>query len=143
MGICHWRREFRIYIGRPPPPLSLFLAYSGNCNSLKPLLHIAPSFSISDNKILEALRRCEPEPLLALTPLRSNAAAAGSDPASSASPANAAKYKIISTLSDFYDRELVGTIGWAKQIPGRWVPRTQRSPSEISKICSTLKVSPS
>ena len=30
-----------------------------------------------------------------------------------------AKYKLISTLSDFYDRELVGTIGWAKQIPGK------------------------
>lgn len=28
------------------------------------------------------------------------------------------QYKTLTTLSDFYDRELVGTIGWAKQIPG-------------------------
>jgi hypothetical protein len=27
-------------------------------------------------------------------------------------------FRIISTLSDLCDRELVATIGWAKQIPG-------------------------
>jgi len=26
--------------------------------------------------------------------------------------------KTVSTLSDIYDRDLVGTIGWAKQVPG-------------------------
>ena len=28
-------------------------------------------------------------------------------------------YKLMATLSDLADRELVATIGWAKQVPGR------------------------
>ena len=56
----------------------------------------------SENKLLVALTKCEPEPLLALP-----------DPSLTDD-----QYKIVTTLSDFYDRELVGTIGWAKQIPG-------------------------
>ncbi len=68
---------------------------------------------IADNKLLVALTRCEPEPLLALP-----------DPA-----AKDDKYKILNTLSEYYDRELVGTIGWAKQIPGM----TSTKPSIVSK----------
>ena len=28
-------------------------------------------------------------------------------------------YKLMATLSDLADRELVATIGWAKQVPGQ------------------------
>lgn len=76
--------------------------------------------SIEDNKILLALSRCEPEPLLALGLRQSSLSSPPSSSSSSVTSTESdnAKYKIISTLSDFYDRELVGTIGWAKQIPG-------------------------
>lgn len=30
------------------------------------------------------------------------------------------EYKLMLTLSDLADRELVATIGWAKQVPGLW-----------------------
>eukprot|EP00094_Tigriopus_californicus_P001047 TCALIF_01014-PA protein Name:"Similar to ESRRG Estrogen-related receptor gamma (Pongo abelii)" AED:0.25 eAED:0.25 QI:0/0.77/0.6/1/0.66/0.7/10/1172/536 len=65
-------------------------------------LHPARKLSLEENKLLIALTRCEPEPLLALP-----------DPNL---PDD--QYKTLTTLSEFYDRELVGTIGWAKQIPG-------------------------
>ncbi|CAG2100221.1 unnamed protein product [Medioppia subpectinata] len=57
--------------------------------------------------IISALIGCEPEPLLALI--------CQSSPTSSTS---SAQYKSICSLSDLVDRELVATIGWAKQIPG-------------------------
>ena len=66
------------------------------------IAHSSFSVFISENKLLVALTKCEPEALLALP-----------DPS-----LNDDQYKIVTTLSDFYDRELVGTIGWAKQIPG-------------------------
>lgn len=31
------------------------------------------------------------------------------------------EYKLMLTLSDLADRELVATIGWAKQVPGFWI----------------------
>lgn len=31
------------------------------------------------------------------------------------------EYKLMLTLSDLADRELVATIGWAKQVPGLWI----------------------
>ena len=88
------------------------LSFSAECTCMILLL--------SDNKILLALSRCEPEPLLALGPRHSSSSSPPSSSASSVTSTESdnAKYKIISTLSDFYDRELVGTIGWAKQIPG-------------------------
>jgi len=52
--------------------------------------------------MLEALSSCEPEMLLA------SHESILSDP----------EYHITSTLSELYDRELVGIISWAKQIPG-------------------------
>lgn len=58
-----------------------------------------------------ALSRCEPESQLALP-----------DPAVAED-----QYKIISALSDLCDRELVATIGWAKQVPGRGRCRANRS----------------
>ncbi|XP_015925326.1 steroid hormone receptor ERR2 isoform X2 [Parasteatoda tepidariorum] len=58
--------------------------------------------SLEDNKIISALLNCEPEPLQA----QPNPALPESH------------FKTVSTLSDLVDRELVATIGWAKQIPG-------------------------
>ena len=56
--------------------------------------------NLKENKILESLSQCEPEHLVSLA-----------DPFL---PSSA--MKTMSTLSDIYDRELVGTIGWAKQV---------------------------
>ncbi|XP_049816227.1 steroid hormone receptor ERR1-like isoform X2 [Schistocerca nitens] len=61
-----------------------------------------PAPTLEDNKILEALSACEPD-MLSASPDTTV-----SDP----------DLRTISTLSDLYDRELVGIIGWAKQIPG-------------------------
>ncbi len=62
------------------------------------LRHLLP-----DNKLLNALMTSEPEAVLAL-------------------PDNSLRdgqYKTITALSDLYERELVGIITWAKQIPGK------------------------
>ena len=56
----------------------------------------------SDNKILTQLLRIEPEKVYAMP-----------DPSL---PDD--EYKLMATLSDLADRELVATIGWAKQVPG-------------------------
>ena len=56
--------------------------------------------TLEENKVLESLSQCEPEQLVSLA-----------DPSL---PSSA--LKTVSTLSDIYDRELVGTIGWAKQV---------------------------
>jgi len=53
--------------------------------------------------MLEVLSNCEPE-ILQVGPEQCH----GID----------ADYQTISILSDLYDRELVGIITWAKQIPG-------------------------
>ncbi|CAH1995548.1 unnamed protein product [Acanthoscelides obtectus] len=60
-----------------------------------------PMLMLEDIKMLEALASCEPDCL------DTNAALDTSS-----------KHKTLSILSDLYDRELVGIIGWAKQIPG-------------------------
>lgn len=57
-------------------------------------------FLITDIKMLEALASCEPDSLEINTTLENT------------------KHRTLSVLSDLYDRELVGIIGWAKQIPG-------------------------
>ena len=84
--------------------------------------------TLEENKVLESLSQCEPDQLVSLA-----------DPSLPASP-----LKTVSTLSDIYDRELVGTIGWAKQvswISGLWfldflnpVPRCQDSQISLSMI---------
>lgn len=58
--------------------------------------------SLDDNKLLTALATCEPEPHMA-----------NPDPSVPDSD-----LKTLVTLSELVDRELVSTIGWAKQIPG-------------------------
>lgn len=58
--------------------------------------------------ILMALRGAEPDKVLALP-----------DPSfTQAADADEMKLKLIAILCDLSDRELVGTIGWAKQVPG-------------------------
>ena len=56
----------------------------------------------TDNKILVSLISIEPEKVYALP----DASLADDE------------YKFMSTFSDLADRELVATIGWAKQVPG-------------------------
>ena len=56
--------------------------------------------TLEENKILETLIICEPEPLVSME-----------DASLPSSP-----LKTVSILSDIYDRELVATIGWAKQV---------------------------
>ena len=57
----------------------------------------------SENKMLAALLSIEPEKVYAMP-----------DPTLPDDD-----YKLMATLSDLADRELVATIGWAKQVPGR------------------------
>jgi len=57
--------------------------------------------SLEENKVLESLSQCEPDPLASMP-----------DPSLPSSVRN------LATLADIYDRELVATIGWAKQVPG-------------------------
>ncbi|XP_060536605.1 steroid hormone receptor ERR2 isoform X2 [Cylas formicarius] len=59
-----------------------------------------PHLLLEDIKMLDALISCEPDCLEINTVLESS------------------KHRTLSILSDLYDRELVGIIGWAKQIPG-------------------------
>ena len=73
-------------------------------------VRIKTFFLETDNKILRTLGQCEPEMLTAVEipwPEGDNSAA-NMDPT----------LRILCTLSELYDRELVAAIGWAKQIPG-------------------------
>ncbi|XP_063539195.1 steroid hormone receptor ERR1 isoform X1 [Cydia strobilella] len=62
-----------------------------------------PRPHLDDIKILEALSSYEPEPFTC-----------GSPPAGVTEPSA----RTLALLADLYDRELVGVISWAKQIPG-------------------------
>ena len=60
----------------------------------------------TDNKMLNSLVNIEPDKVFAMP-----------DPNLPEDD-----YKLMATLSDLADRELVATIGWAKQVPGElWV----------------------
>ncbi|XP_071650558.1 estrogen-related receptor isoform X7 [Temnothorax longispinosus] len=58
--------------------------------------------TLEDNKMVEALAACEPDMLQ----VSNNSSTQETD------------QRVLGQLSDLYDRELVGIIGWAKQIPG-------------------------
>ena len=58
---------------------------------------------VAENKILNSLQACEPEVVLAFPD-----ASLAED-----------KCKAIKVLSDLYERQLVGVVDWAKQIPGK------------------------
>ena len=66
----------------------------------------ARKVTLEENKILVSLAGSEPESLLATTetPTQTLMLPPG--------------LRIVSLLADLYDRELVATIGWAKQVPG-------------------------
>ncbi|XP_068618938.1 steroid hormone receptor ERR1 isoform X2 [Battus philenor] len=64
---------------------------------------LAPRPALDDIKVLEALLSYEPELLTC-----------GAPPAGVTDPTA----RTLALLADLYDRELVGVIGWAKQIPG-------------------------
>ena len=65
-----------------------------------------------DNKMLAALLTIEPEKVYAMP-----------DPTLPDDD-----YKLMATLSDLADRELVATIGWAKQVPGEIYPTSWHKP---------------
>lgn len=62
-----------------------------------------PPNSLDDIKILETLATCEPEMLDVFIENRIDSDV----------------QEVLNVLSDIYDKELVGVIGWAKQIPGK------------------------
>ena len=58
----------------------------------------------TENKMMLALSANEPEALQACSP----------DPS-----LVELEFRAVSILSDLYDREIISTIGWAKQVPGK------------------------
>lgn len=70
-----------------------------------------PVQCLEDIKLLEVVSTLEPDQLLAQCGLDLSTPYNGSSFSHDAQ-------EIFSVLSDLYDRELVGIIGWAKQIPG-------------------------
>lgn len=69
----------------------------------------------TENKMLGALLSIEPEKVFAMP-----------DPSLPDDD-----YKLMATLSDLADRELVATIGWAKQVPGRSNQASGKSKTRI------------
>jgi len=49
-----------------------------------------------------------------------SSSSSSSSSATAASPPTVAATMVVHTLAELYDRELVSTIGWAKQIPGSY-----------------------
>ncbi|XP_046402554.1 steroid hormone receptor ERR1-like isoform X1 [Ischnura elegans] len=95
------------------------------------ILSLPPSKpTLEENKMLEVLASCEPEALQVMGGGSSfgdgmggglgslSSSPSPTSPSSSSSISSHDGYRTVSTLSDLYDRELVGIIGWAKQIPG-------------------------
>ena len=76
----------------PPPSSSSFLLF------------------LLDNKILSTLGQCEPEILTTADIMWPE----GESTLANLNPS----LRMLCTLSELYDRELVAAIGWAKQIPG-------------------------
>lgn len=70
-----------------------------------PLEHEYTAQLVGQIKILETLATCEPEMLEVFVEHR----------------VDTSVQELLSVLSDIYDKELVGVIGWAKQIPGNCV----------------------
>lgn len=67
-------------------------------------LHHQPRPHLDDIKVLEALCTYEPDLLTCAVPATGGTDASGNS--------------TLAALADLYDKELVGVIGWAKQIPG-------------------------
>lgn len=101
------RQKYRRNPGAPPYQLQI-----------TPSNTVAPIQNLEDIKLLETLASFEPEPLsignCGIDLLRSSV-----DSRSSESRMGVDAQELLSILSDLYDKELVGVIGWAKQIPGK------------------------
>lgn len=74
------------------------------------MLYQSTTSSLDDIKILEVLNTNEPEALCVYQQ--------HDDVKSFSSKFGGDSHDMLSVLSDLYDKELVGVIGWAKQIPG-------------------------
>ncbi|XP_034140938.1 estrogen-related receptor gamma-like, partial [Drosophila guanche] len=76
--------------------------------------------TLEENRIVAALINCEPEPMIIESGRGGGGSITGiSSPGSASSlVVSSSQYKNLSILSDLVDKELVATIGWAKQIPG-------------------------
>ncbi|XP_011696829.1 PREDICTED: steroid hormone receptor ERR2 isoform X3 [Wasmannia auropunctata] len=70
--------------------------------STDPYTPAVKNTTLEDNKMVEALTACEPDMLQV----------------SNMTSIPEMDQRVLGQLSDLYDRELVGIIGWAKQIPG-------------------------
>lgn len=71
-------------------------------------------FLSTDNRIVAALISCEPEAIVLNSSLMSSPSSSSGGSFASVS---SSQYKNLSILSELVDKELVATIGWAKQIP--------------------------
>lgn len=81
---------------------------------------LTPVQSLEDIKLLETLASFEPEPLSVGNCGIDLQHRTSIDSRHSDSRMGIDAQELLSVLSDLYDKELVGVIGWAKQIPGKW-----------------------
>lgn len=102
----------------------------------QPNTNTAPT-SLDDIKLLEILSMCEPDLLSIGTPhielMYNKSLSCLSDDKKGLTDdksdifmehrVEADVHEMLSILSDIYDKELVGVIGWAKQIPGKLIER--------------------
>lgn len=65
--------------------------------------------TLEDIKILASLKTCEPETPSAVSPDTGSTLLQNAEP----------DMRVLTVLSDLYDREIVTTISWAKQVPGK------------------------
>ncbi|KAH9417260.1 hypothetical protein DERP_007257 [Dermatophagoides pteronyssinus] len=74
--------------------------------------------NIDDNRIIAALIKCEPEPIISNANLHLYSPNSSSSNNNGISSVSSSQYKNLCILSELVDKELVATIAWAKQIPG-------------------------
>lgn len=95
-----------------------------------------PPQTLEDIKMLDVLASFEPEKLC-VGHCSIDLMGKGDDDVKSESATPDAQ-ELINVLSDLYDKELVGVIGWAKQIPGASTP-ARHPPSKHSRIILSLR----
>jgi estrogen-related receptor ERR len=107
------RQKYRRNPSTNPYQLQMQQSNSGNQN--------APQ-TLEDIKILEVLSSFEPDQLQVgncnIDLMNRDDGGGGSSNKNGDERMGVDAQEMLSILSDLYDRELVGVIGWAKQIPG-------------------------
>lgn len=84
--------------------------------------------SLDDIELLKTLQSFEPELLsIGNCGIDSLLNRSSIDSQSNDSRIGVDAQEILSVLSDLYDRELVGVIGWAKQIPGKFLTKLNKN----------------